>query len=312
MSSPARMPTTPTSPSTPTGTGPASDPLGTSAAAAARDLRPGQPTRARSTAPSTLRLGLARGRLELKMFFRSKETVVFTFAFPIMLLLLFSSIFGGEVGHTGVDYKQVLVSGVIAAGVMSVSFSSLAIGIALERHDGTIKRLAGTPMPKGAYFIGKIVLTFVASLLETVILLAIGAGLCGLHLPSDAAHWFTFVWVFVLGVTSCSLLGIAYSRLPRTAKSAPAIVNPPFIALQFISGVWILQSQIPAGLRAVASLFPLQWMVQGFRSAFLPDAFAVAEPAGSWQHPVIFAVLTAWCVGGFVLCMVTFRWKAED
>ena len=111
--------------------------------------------------PSILSVGLRRARLELKMYFRAKEAVVFNFLFPIMLMVLFGSIFGGEVEGTGVSYKQVLVSGVIAAGVMSVSCPSLAIGVAMERHDGTIKRLAGTPMPKGAYFIGKIGMAFV-------------------------------------------------------------------------------------------------------------------------------------------------------
>lgn len=277
-----------------------------------RTRRPDGGEAIRTSRPSTLTLGRRRGRLELKSFFRSREAVVFTFAFPIMLLLLFGSIFGGTVAGTDVSYKQVLVSGVIAAGIMSVSFSTLAISIAMERHDGTIKRLAGTPMPKSAYFIGKIILTMTTSVAETALLLVIGTLLFGLQLPTDAGRWFTFGWVFLLGVTACSLIGIAYSRLPRTAKSAPAIVNPPFIVLQFISGVWVLESQLPAGLRAIAALFPLKWMAQGFRSVFLPDSFAAVEPAGSWQHPLTFAILAAWVVGGFVLCAFTFRWKTKD
>ena len=44
--------------------------------------------------PSTVRLGLSRGRLELTSFFRTKEAVFFTFLFPILLLTLFGSIFG--------------------------------------------------------------------------------------------------------------------------------------------------------------------------------------------------------------------------
>jgi ABC-2 type transport system permease protein len=152
-------------------------------------------------------------------------------------------------------------------------------------------------MPKASYFIGKISLAFVAAVGETAILLALGAGFFGLKLPSEPGKWFTFAWVFVLGVTACSLMGIAYSRLPRTERSAAAVVNPPFIVLQFISGVWILQTQIPPVLRTIASFFPLKWMAQGFRSVFLPDGFAAVEPTGTWQHPAMFAVLVAWCIG---------------
>jgi ABC-2 type transport system permease protein len=291
----------------------ATAPRGSVAVAASAPTTTRPPQRSgRSTAAETFRLGLRRGRLELKSFFRSKEAVVFTFAFPILLLMLFGSIFGGTVEGTDVSYKQVLVAGVMAAGIMSVSFSSLAISIAIERDDGTIKRLAGTPMPKAAYFIGKVVLAFVSAVAETALLLAIGVVLFGLKLPSDPGRWAVFTGVFVLGVVSCSLIGIAYGTIPRTAKSAPAIVNPPFVVLQFISGVWVLESQLPEGLRLLSALFPLKWMAQGFRSVFLPDAFAVVEPAGSWQTPLTFVVLAGWCVGGFLLCLLTFRWKTKD
>jgi ABC-2 type transport system permease protein len=143
-------------------------------------------------------------------------------------------------------------------------------------------------------------------------MLVIGVLAFGLKLPADPRRWAIFAGVFFLGVVACSLMGIAYGTIPKTAKSAPAIVNPPFVVLQFISGVWVLESQLPEGLRLIAALFPLKWMAQGFRSVFLPDAFAVVEPAGSWQTPLTFVVLAGWCVGGFVLCLLTFRWKTRD
>jgi ABC-2 type transport system permease protein len=277
------------------------------AAVLAPSVHPGPRTR-----PSTVRLGLSRGRLELTSFFRTKEAVFFTFLFPILLLLLFGSIFDGNFLETDISYEQVLVAGVIATGVMSVSFSSLAMSVAIERDDGTITRLAGTPMPKPAYFIGKVILSFTSALAETALLLVLGVAMFGLQMPTDPGRWAIFAAVFVLGVTSCSLIGIAYGTLPRTSKSAAAIVNPPFVVLQFISGVWIPEVMLPDPLRAVAALFPLKWMAQGFRSVFLPDAFAAAEGSGTWQTPLTIGVLAAWVVGGSVACLLTFRWKTRD
>ena len=46
--------------------------------------------------PSALRIGLARGGLEIKQFMRQRESVVFTLAFPIMLLAIFGSAFTKE------------------------------------------------------------------------------------------------------------------------------------------------------------------------------------------------------------------------
>jgi ABC-2 type transport system permease protein len=44
---------------------------------------------------------------------------------------------------------------------------------------------------------------------------------------------------------------------------------------------------------------------------FLPDSFALQEPAGTWELGKVALVLGAWCVGGLVLCLTTFRWTTR-
>ena len=270
----------------------------------------GSPPAARSgRRPSVWRLGRRRGALELKMYFRTKEAVVFNFAFPIMLLLLFGSIFGGEIEGTGVNYKQVLVAGVMAASLMSVSFSNLAMNIAVERDEGTLKLLALSPVPPAAYFIGKVLMVLVCAATVDALALVIGVLFFGLTVPTDPMRWLVFAGVFSLGVAACSLLGIAYSRIARTAKAAAAVVTPPFIALQFISGVWLPHEQLPTALQWLSSAFPLRWIVQGMRYVFLPDSFLAAEPTHSWQLPAVFGILAGWVLVGAVLSRLTFRWN---
>ena len=262
-------------------------------------------------APGTVRIGLARVVLELKAFVRNREAVVFTFAFPVMILVLFGSIFHGELGNTGVDFRQYMVAGIMASGVMSVSFQTLAFAIALEQDDGTLKRLAGTPMPKAAYFIGKLGMVLVVGLLEVAVTLAIGVLAYGLDVPATAARWLTLVWVFVLGISACSLAGIAYSRVIRNVRAAAAVVTPPFIFLQFVSGVYFVYTELPEWLQRVGAVFPLKWMAQGLRSVFLPDSFRVAETAGSWEHGTTALVLAAWLVGAFAASALVFRWRGR-
>jgi ABC-2 type transport system permease protein len=180
-----------------------------------------------------------------------------------------------------------------------------------DRYDGALKRLAGTPMPKASYFIGKLGLTMVAGVAQTVLMLGAGVLLYGLHLPSDAKHWLVLAGIFVLGNLSCSLLGIAYSRVPRDAKNAPAYVTPPYLFLQFISGVFFVITDLSKPLQQLASLFPLRWMASGLRYVFLPDGFGRGEPGGSWHLGVSFLVLGLWLVGSFVLCLRTFRFTDD-
>lgn len=263
--------------------------------------------------PGALRIGVDQARLDIKLFFRRKDAVFFTFLFPLMILTLFGMIFSGKVQGTNIEYSQVLVAGIIASGVASVTFMNLGVGIANERDEGRLKRLAGTPMPPLSYFIGKVGLVLVTVVLELLMILTLGVALFHLHLPTSPARWLTFAWVLLLGVIACTLLGIAVSSVPKSAKSAAAVVNFPFVALQFVSGVYISFSDLPPKLRFVGQLFPLAWMAKGFRSVFLPDEYRVsAEPGGSWQHPMMAAALLAWCIIGVVLCMRTFRWTDKD
>ena len=261
-------------------------------------------------APSVLAVGLGRAAYECRLFFRRKEAVFFTFLFPVMLLVLFGSIFGGTVDGTNIRYSQVLCAGILASALASVTFVSLSIGIATERDEGGLKRLAGTPMPRASYFVGKVGLVLVTALAEIFMVLGIGALFFGVKLPTSPARWLTFAWVLVLGLTACTLLGIAMSSVPKNAKSAAAVVNLPFVGLQFISGVFVPFWQLSPALRGFASLFPLKWLAQGFRSVFLPDAFLRQEPGHSWQHGQTALVLLAWCGIGAVLCARTFRWTS--
>ncbi|MGW2422643.1 ABC transporter permease [Streptomyces sp. NPDC001709] len=259
--------------------------------------------------PGAWRLGLLRGGLEIKQFFRLREQVVFTFSFPVVFLFLFASIFHDDVGHTGITASQLYVPAMMASGIMSTSFQSLGISIAVERDEKVLRRLRGTPMPPAAYFLGKIWLVLFTAVLETAILLAVGTTFYHVHLPSDAGRWFDFGWIFVLGLTGCALLGIAISSVPKSAKSASSVVVLPFLVLQFISGVYIAIDTIPGWMLDIGALFPLKWMCQGLRGVFLPDSAKVLEQAGSWEFGRIALVLAAWCVGGLALCLLTFRWK---
>src|SRR3954454_15507567 len=255
-----------------------------------------------------LRIGGSRGHVELLQFSRERDAVVFIFVLPIALLLIFGSVFSDDIAP-GVSFSQYFTAGMLAAGLMATSFQSLAIQIAVERDDGTLHRLAGTPMPKSSYFLGKVVLVLVTGLLEAVLLLTVGSLFYGLDLPSDAGRWVTLGWLTALGATTFTLLGIAASGLPRSSRSAAAVITPIVIVSQFTSGVFFVFSELPPWMQQVASLFPLKWLTQGMRSVFLPDRFAAQEPAGSWEHGRVALVLVAWAVAAFVLAARTFRWE---
>jgi ABC-2 type transport system permease protein len=261
---------------------------------------------------NALAIGWDRTLLELRMYFREKEAVFFSFAFPILMLSMFSVIFGddfgtGEPGGVHVGAARFFLPGMAAAGVMLTSFQSMALSVAAERDDGTLKRLRATPMPPLAYFLGKVGLVASTSLAQFALLIAVARLGFGVELPTDG-RWLTFLWVFLLGVAGGTVLGIAYSSLATSARSVGATVIAPTLVLQFISGVYFAFTDLPEWLKQVASLFPLKWIAQGMRSVFLPGDWQGAEMAGSWEHGRTALVLAAWLLGGLLVCVRTFRW----
>ena len=115
-------------------------------------------------------IALDRTVVELKMYFRERESVFFSFLFPVLMLSLFAAVFGAAFreGGSEVSAAQFFLPGMVAGGVMLTSFQTLAMSVALERDDGTLKRLRSTPMPPVAYFLGKVGLVAVSSLGQNV------------------------------------------------------------------------------------------------------------------------------------------------
>lgn len=267
----------------------------------------------------SIRLGASRIGYEVKAYFRQGDTVFFTFLFPVVMLTIFSVAFSAQGkmgvhpdGSGGITVAAYYLPGMVAAGVLLSGLQNLAVDIAGEKSDGTLKRLGGTPLPVLSYFIGKFGQVFVTGVLQAALLLAIARVGFGVALPTDAGSWLTFVWVFILGIATSAVLGIALSGLPRSGKSATAVIIPIVLVLQFISGVYLQFTMLPEWLQNVASVFPLKWMAQGMRAVFLPSEFASAEQGGSWNLGWVAIVLALWLVVGLVLCRFTFRWIRKD
>ncbi|MGA5462617.1 ABC transporter permease [Mycobacterium sp. NPDC050041] len=259
--------------------------------------------------PSAVRIGFSRVIPELKMFYRRPEQVVLTFSMPAVICLLLGSIFTAKLPGTQTSTGAVIAASMLAYGILSTSFVNLGVGIAADRETGALRRLRGTPATASSYFIGKIMLVAIVSLAEAVILLAVGVLVFGLHLPANVSGWFTLLWVFVLGIISCSLLGIFVSNLVSNALSAAVITNGPAVGLQFLSGTYVPLMVLPTWMLIAGSIFPVKWLAQGFRSVLLPPDMVAFEPAGSWEHGRIFLVLAAWSITGLLACLSVFRWS---
>jgi ABC-2 type transport system permease protein len=258
-----------------------------------------------------IRALIARTRFELRIFFRDRRSVFFTVVLPIMLLVIFGSIFGkAKLGH-GVRFSQYFVAGMLASAILYSSFQQLAIMIPEERANGTLKRLKGSPLPPAAYFGGKFLATVVVYIIQATGLFVIGASAYHVQLPHGVG-WLHFVWISLLGLLASALLGIAFSSLARDGRAASALASPVLLFLQFSSGVYMVFTTLPSWMQHVGALFPLKWLAQSMRGVFLPEIFAAAEPGHSFAFGETALVLSIWVVVGGILCWRRFAWVPAE
>lgn len=268
--------------------------------------------------PSVLGLGLRRAALEIRLFNRDVLSLVLVLFFPILMLSLFGTVFGDEPtfgagpnGEGGIIPAHYYLPGMLALSTILSGFQNLSTYVATERFNGTVKRLAGTPLPAASYFLGKTGQTLYLIAAQTVLLLLAARFLFDVPLPSEAGPWLLVVALMVLSTAAWATVAIAFTAVPKSAQSASTLAVLPVLLLSFTSGVYFPFSQLPEWLQAVTNLFPLRWTASAFRSVFLPAGFEAVEPGGGYDLPMTFLVLGVWAVAGAVLARLAFRWPPQ-
>jgi len=263
--------------------------------------------------PSVVGVGISRISYELKTYVRTPDSMFFNFFFPLLMFAVFTVAFSQmEIDVPGagrvLTSPDIYLPAMLAMSVIVSGAQNLGIDMAIEKHDGTLRRLSGSPMSPVSYFIGKFGQVFVSATLQAIVLIFLARFAFGAYLPASGDRWVTVVWVFYLGLIASSILGVALSALPRSAKSATSVILPPILVLQFISGVFLAFASLPGWLQSFASFFPLKWIGQGFRAALYPDALKAAEVGGEWHLDQVALALVVWIALGFVATLLTFKW----
>ncbi|MEP6463105.1 MAG: ABC transporter permease [Frankiaceae bacterium] len=240
-------------------------------------------------------------RYEQKSYWRNPQSAFFTFAFPIMFLVIFASLNKGErlkdLGN--ISFNQYYIPAIIAFGVMSACYTSLAIGLANRRESGILKRLRGTPLPVWTYFAGLVVNSVIVSVLLGVLTVGVGVAFYSVHLPY---HLAPLLLALILGAATFCALGVAVSTLAPNAEAAPAIVQFPFFALVFISGTFF---PAPKGsfISHLAGYFPLVHFTNAVFAPFNP----LATGNGFAGHDLL--ILGLWALGASAVAIRRFRWE---
>jgi ABC-2 type transport system permease protein len=250
---------------------------------------------------SGLGLALHQFRYDQKVFWRNPAAVFFTVLLPVIFLLIFATIFGNDtIEVLGVKTTTYYVPAIISLAVVSATAQGLAIALTVQRENGILKRVRGTPLPPRLFIASRIGNAIMISVLALVVLAVLGRVIYDVAIPWERLPAVA-VTLAVGGAAFCCI-GFALSAVIPSEDAAPAITNVALLPLYFLSGIFIPESEIPDGVLAVADLFPIRHFFEAFFTAWNP---LTTGPGFEWGH---LAVVAAWGVAALLIAVRAFRW----
>jgi ABC-2 type transport system permease protein len=251
---------------------------------------------------SDVLLAARQVRYENRAFWRNPAAAFFTFAFPLLFMVIFNVIFdGASTGPGGFRASDFFTPALIVFSVITATYTNIAMTVTIARDAGILKRVRGTPLPAWAYLFGRVVHAVLVALLLFGIVAAFGSLAYGVSFPWERIG--QLLLVLAIGAASFCALGLAVSSLVPNADAAPAVVNATILPLLFISNVFIRIEDPPAWLDLVAGFFPVRPFADAMLSVYSPH---LAGAALAWQD---LAVVAAWGIGGVVFALRFFSWS---
>jgi ABC-2 type transport system permease protein len=240
-------------------------------------------------------------RYDQKTFWRNPAAVFFTVLFPVVLLLIFATVFSGQTTEVDgeIEITAYYVPAIITLAVISATMQSLAMSLVIAREDGRLKRGRGTPMPAWVFIAGRVGNSIVVALLMLALIAVLGRILYGVAIPWSEAP--AILVTLVVGAAAFSCLGIALTAIIPSQDAAAPIVNALLLPLYFLSGIFIPDDELPQGVIDFANHFPVRDFFQAFFNAYLPGGSSGLD----WGN---LAVVAIWGVAGLLLSIRFFRW----
>jgi len=256
---------------------------------------------------SDIRLAMRQVRFTNTAFWRNPAAAFFTFVFPLMFLVIFTTLFGNtEVTLPGPDGQPITVSqstfyvaAMAAFAVITACYTNLAIGVCFQRDAGILKRVRGTPLPGPAYLSARVLHAVIVSVLLVAITASFGAAFYGSDLPSGV-DLLVFIFTVLVGAASFAALGLAVTAIVPNADAAPPVVNVTILPILFLSDIFIpLGEDSPAWVDFVGLVFPVRHFSEAMQAGFIGTEF-------EWSDVLVVAV---WGFAGLVLAARFFSWE---
>jgi ABC-2 type transport system permease protein len=224
---------------------------------------------------------------------RDGEALLMAVVLPVMLMLMFTFIFGKAIDPSG-GYVDYVVPGII---LLCAGFgaSSTAIAVSRDMTTGIIDRFRTMPLRSGAVLTGHVVASLARNLFATAVVIAV-ALLVGFRPVASPLDWlgvFAIVGLYILAITYLfAAIGLAAST-PDAASGYGFIL----LFLPYISSAFVPVDTMPEWLQWIALNQPITPVIETIRGLLMHTPMG----GSAWLAVV-------WCVGITAVSVVWGAW----
>jgi ABC-2 type transport system permease protein len=237
---------------------------------------------------------------EQLLFWRSRESAVFVFLFPLLLFTLLTAVYNGRI--YGRPASWALLAGMLGYGAATTAFAGLALILVARRELGILKRIRSTPLPPATYLVAVLTSIMVVFALQAVSLFVLGKVLKSTPWPQNVV---SLALALALGAAVFAALGLALTGFIRSLEGSSAIVNVIVLPMAFLSGSFGPTRHYPQALRAIGAVLPLKPLIDLINGIYL-------HGQQIWDRPRAVAILVAWGIFGMAVAIRKFRWEPRE
>ncbi|WP_378738244.1 ABC transporter permease [Nocardia brasiliensis] len=232
----------------------------------------------------------------LRHTLRSPDTMIMTVALPIMILLMFTYVFGGamNVGGAYIDY---VVPGII---LLCAGFGSAttAVSLSTDLSNGIIDRFRTMAIARSSVLTGHVVESVLRNLITTTLVILVAVAV-GFRPTGDPLRWLAAYGIIAMFVLALSWLAAAFGLLAKNPEAANGF-SFFFMFLPYVSSAFVPPQSMPTALHWFAENQPVTPVIETMRGLLM------GTPIG---NSALLAVL--WCAGialvGYLAAGALFR-----
>lgn len=201
---------------------------------------------------------------------RDGESLLIAVLLPVMLMLMFTFVFGYSLDPTG-DYVNYVVPGIILT-CAGFGASSTAVYVAGDMRTGIIDRFRTMPLRAGAVLTGHVVASLVRNLLATAIVIAVAVAV-GFRPEADLWGWLGALGIIALYILAITYLFAAIGLAARSPEGANAY-GFILLFLPYLSSAYVRVDTLPDWLQWVAENQPVTPIIETIRGLLMATAIA--------------------------------------